>query len=128
MGKITSASYTCNFIWKLLTIRGKKYGGFLLNCTKIPLIVLCWKSWQSTLWEDSKIESVGVLLKVRRKKILYNIAYWRNEINHSWLLITQNLMRNKVIIWITHKFLQDNESSIFWMWFCIGFAQRVPVR
>ena len=31
-------------------IKGAKIsGGFLLNCTKIPLIVLCWKSQQSTL-------------------------------------------------------------------------------
>ena len=27
----------------------QKYGGFLLNCTKILLTVLCWRSQQSTL-------------------------------------------------------------------------------
>ena len=27
----------------------QKYGGFLLNCTKILLTVLCWGSRQSTL-------------------------------------------------------------------------------
>ena len=27
----------------------QKYGGFLLNCKKIPLTVLCWSSQQSTL-------------------------------------------------------------------------------
>ena len=26
-----------------------EYGGFLLNYTKIPLIVLCWKSVESVL-------------------------------------------------------------------------------
>ena len=31
------ASYTCNFISKFLQ-GGQKYGGFLLNCTKIPLL------------------------------------------------------------------------------------------
>ena len=25
-----------------ITSMGQKYGGFLLNATKIPLIVLCW--------------------------------------------------------------------------------------
>ena len=33
-------SFTCNFISELL---GKKYGGFFLNCTKFPLIILCRK-------------------------------------------------------------------------------------
>ena len=27
----------------------QKYGGFLLNCTKISFTVLCWSSQQSTL-------------------------------------------------------------------------------
>ena len=48
----------------------QKYGGFLLNCTKIPLIVLCWKSQQSTLLVDFKVESV---LQSRRKKITFYI-------------------------------------------------------
>ena len=34
------ASYTFNFISKLLQ-GGAKYGGFLLNPTKLPMIVLC---------------------------------------------------------------------------------------
>ena len=55
--------------------KGAKYGWFLLNCTKIPLIVLCWKSWQSTLWVDFKIESV---LQTKRKKIKFYI-YLANE-------------------------------------------------
>ena len=29
--------------------RAQKYGGFLLNCTKISSTVLCWSSQQSTL-------------------------------------------------------------------------------
>ena len=29
--------------------RVKKYDGFLLNCTKISLTVLCWSSQQSTV-------------------------------------------------------------------------------
>ena len=29
--------------------RVQKYGGFLLNCTKLSLTVLCWSSQQSTL-------------------------------------------------------------------------------
>ena len=37
------ASYTCNFISKLLQ-GGQKHGGFLDNCTKIPLILYCWKA------------------------------------------------------------------------------------
>ena len=37
------ASYTCNFTSQLLQ-EGQTYGGFLLNCAKISLIVLCWKS------------------------------------------------------------------------------------
>ena len=48
----------------------QKYGGFLLNCTKIPLIVLCWKSQQSTLLVDFEVESV---LQSRRKKITFYI-------------------------------------------------------
>ena len=48
----------------------QKYGGFLLNCTKIPLIVLCWKSQQSTLLVDFKVESV---LQSKRKKITFYI-------------------------------------------------------
>ena len=47
-------------------IRVQKYGGFLLNYTKISLTVLCWSSQQSTLWVDFKVESV---LQSRRKKI-----------------------------------------------------------
>ena len=53
-----------------ITLRVQKYGGFLLNCTKIPLIVLCWKSQQSTLRADFKVESV---LQSRRKKIKFYI-------------------------------------------------------
>ena len=49
---------------------GREYGGFLLNCTKIPLIVLCWKSRQSTLLVDFKIESV---FQAGRKKIKFYI-------------------------------------------------------
>ena len=41
------------------------------STTKLPLIVLFSKSWQSTLWVDFKIESV--LLKARRKKITFYV-------------------------------------------------------
>ena len=50
--------------------RMQKYGGFLLNCTKISLTVLCWSSQQSTLWKDFKLESV---LQSRRKKMKFCI-------------------------------------------------------
>ena len=50
--------------------KGAKIGGFLLNCKEIPLIVLCWKSQQSTLWVDFKVESI---LQSKRKKIKFYI-------------------------------------------------------
>ena len=50
--------------------KGAKIGGFLLNCKEIPLIVLCWKSQQSTLWVDFKVES---LLQPRTKKFKFYI-------------------------------------------------------
>ena len=48
--------------------RVQKYGGFLLNCVKISLTVLCWCSQQSTLRVDFKVESV---LQSRRKKMKF---------------------------------------------------------
>ena len=48
--------------------KGAKCGDFLLKCTKIPLIVLYWKSQQSTLWVDFNVESV---LQSRRKKFKF---------------------------------------------------------
>ena len=33
-------------VYLKITLRVQKYGGFLLNYTKIPLIALCWKSQQ----------------------------------------------------------------------------------
>ena len=100
----------------------------MLNCTKIPLILLYWKSPQSTLWVDFKIESV---LQASRKKIkfcIYITSYWRNGSSYSWLLITQIPKRDKVIIRIKHKFVQGNERSSYQMWFFISFAQKRPVR
>ena len=44
------------------TSSGQNFGGSLLNCTKIPLIVMYWKS---RLGVDFKIESV---LQARRKE------------------------------------------------------------
>ena len=38
------ASYICFQYYFKITSRGQKYCGFLLNCTKIPLIVLWWES------------------------------------------------------------------------------------
>ena len=49
----------------------QKYGDFLLNCKKIPLIVLCWKSQQSTLWVDFKIKSVLHASQEKEDQILY---------------------------------------------------------
>ena len=46
----TIANYTCHLFQNYF--KGQKYGGFLLNCTKTLLIVLCW---QSRLWVDFKI-------------------------------------------------------------------------
>ena len=49
----------------------QKYGGFFLFFfVKISLIVLCWRSQQSTLLIDFKVESV---LQSRRKKIKFYI-------------------------------------------------------
>ena len=36
-------------IYLKITLRVQKYGGCLLNCTKIQWIALCWKLQQSTL-------------------------------------------------------------------------------
>ena len=48
-------------------IRVQKYGGFLLNYTKISLTVLCWSSQQSTLWVDFKVEFVDYCNPGERK-------------------------------------------------------------
>ena len=58
------------FYLRITSRGGREYGGFLLNCTKIPPIVLCWKSRQSTLLVDFKIESV---FQAGRKKIEFYI-------------------------------------------------------
>ena len=50
--------------------RMQKYGGFLLNCTKISLTVLCWSYQQSTLRIDFTLESV---LESKRKKMKFCI-------------------------------------------------------
>ena len=60
-------------------LKMQKYGGFLLNCTKISLIGLYWSSQQLTLWVDFKVESV---LQSRRKKMKFYISlgsYLANE-------------------------------------------------
>ena len=57
-------------IYLKITLRVQKYGGFLLNCTKISLTVLCWSSQQPTLRVDFEVESV---LQSRRKKIKFSI-------------------------------------------------------
>ena len=62
-------SYTCNFISKLFT--EQRYGGFLLNWTKIPLIVFCWVS---RLWVDLKIESVFIVIQ-KRENLIYIYIY-----------------------------------------------------
>ena len=99
--------------------RVQKYGGFLLNCTKISLTVLCWSSQQSTLWVDFKVESV---LQSRRKKIkFYNEKKWEQlqlSLNNS------NPKRDKTITRMKHKFIQGNEKLSYWMWF-ISFDPEV---
>ena len=63
------ASYTCNFISKLLQGgQKKKNGGFLLNCTNIPLIVLCWKS---RLLVDFKIRISNCKPRERKYDFMY---------------------------------------------------------
>ena len=69
MQSIASAGLYLQISLKI-TLRAQKYGGFLLNCTKISLTVLCWSSQQSTLWVDFKVESV---LQSRRKKMKFCI-------------------------------------------------------
>ena len=64
VGKI--GSYTCNFISKVFQGGKKMVAGFLLNCTKIPLIVLCRKS---RMWVAYKTESIAS--QEKEKKILY---------------------------------------------------------
>ena len=44
----------------------QKYGGFLLNCTKIPMIILCWKS---LLLVDFKIR-ISIECQEKENKIL----------------------------------------------------------
>ena len=75
--KITCIIASCAILAILFKnyFKGTKYGGVLLKCTKLPLIVLCWKSWQLTLWVDFKIESV--LQAKRKKKVIY--TYLVNE-------------------------------------------------
>ena len=45
-GKLYSIASSAKYLQSYLKIilRVQKYGGVLLNRTKIPLIVLCWKS------------------------------------------------------------------------------------
>ena len=45
-GKLHSIASSAKYLQRYLKIilRVQKYGGVLLNRTKIPLIVLCWKS------------------------------------------------------------------------------------
>ena len=62
---LANSAIMVNLFKNYFKLRVQKYGGFLLNCTKNPLIVLCWNSQQSTLRGDFTIESV---LRSRRKK------------------------------------------------------------
>ena len=120
-GKLSiKASYILAILFKNY-FKGAKIWWLLLNCTKTPLIVLCWKSWQSTLWVDFKLESV--LLKARRKKIFFYNSL-RNGSNYNWLSITQNPKKDEAIIWITHELVQDNDSLSFWMWFLYRFCSE----
>ena len=119
-----------------ITSRGQKYGGFLLNCTNIPMVFWCWKS---RLWGDSKIEFV---FQARRKEIKFHISYWRNATSYNWLSITQNLRREKTIIRIKHeicprqwefeflyvnfyKFSSEEISEIVWFLFLWSVFKKV---
>ena len=48
-GKMQSIGVLYLQTYLKIALRVQKYSGFLLNCTKISLIVLCWSSQQSTL-------------------------------------------------------------------------------
>ena len=66
------ASYTCNFISKLLQ-GGKNIAILCSTVQRLSVIVLCWNS---RLWVDFKIESVLLLSlhqKARRKKIKFYV-------------------------------------------------------
>ena len=115
------ASYILAILFKNYFKRGQKCDGFLLNCMKVLLTVLCWKSLKSTLWVDFKIELSYWKPRERKEDFIYSL---RNGSNFSWLSITQNPKRDEAIIWITHKLVQYNESSSFWMWFFMQVLRR----
>ena len=68
------ASYIYLQFYLKITSRGQKYDGFfLLNCTKIPLIVLCWKSWQLTL---SRFQNrICIIESQKKENKIFIIAY-----------------------------------------------------
>ena len=69
-----------------ITSKGKKYGDFLLNCTKIPLIVLYWKSW---LWVDFKMESVlGYSRKNPNRAVDEDMLFWKRSLEFLDLSIS----------------------------------------
>ena len=103
-GKLHSIASSAKYLESYLkiTLRVQKYGGVLLNCTKIPLI-FCVGSFntQSALWVDFKVESV---LQSRRKKIKFYIylpSYLANEKKWEQLQLTldnSDLKMDKAII------------------------------
>ena len=118
-----------------VTSRGQKYGGFLSNCTKIPPIVLCWKSRQLAMWVDSKIK---FLLQARIKKIKFYVHLANEEmgaatVDSHWLKIRRgskqllryntNLFKAKRFRVIEWDFAQKT-SEILWFLECPkrGFA------
>ena len=116
--------------WKI-TLRVQKYGCFLLNCRKIPLVVLCWKCEQWAVWVDFKVE---YLLESRRKKLKFYVelpSELADEKKWEQLQLTlknSNLKRGKAIIRMKHKFIPGNNSLSYWMWFFVSFAQNAALR
>ena len=124
-----------------ITSRGQKYGDFLLNCTKIQLIVLCQKSWQLKMWIDSVLLwKESVLLKARRKKIKRYILMkkWMQlqltldnskfeDGQRSYLDNKQICSRQwefKFLNVIFYKFCWEGTSEIVWFLECLqqGFV------
>ena len=108
---IANSAIMANLFENFFKLRVQKYGGFLLNCTKIPLIVLCWNSQQS------RLSRICIKIQEKENKSPYIAASWlANEKKWEQLKSTlhnSNLKRDKAIIRMKHKFVQGNESSSY---------------
>ena len=114
---------------------GKKIMAFCLTARqRFPLIVLCWKS---QLWMDFKIKfntSRPNLIPAGQKKehetLYITLTIWKNWSSYRWLLITQNLKKDKVIITIKHENYsiqwEFESSNMNFFRFCLeGTSERV---